>query len=63
MGLSGFVGNLPDGRVEILAQGPGDAIERFVAWCRVGPPEAVVTNLQPAQCDDSRRYEGFEIVP
>ncbi|HEY2813548.1 MAG TPA: acylphosphatase [Acidimicrobiales bacterium] len=46
LGLSGSATNLPDGRVELVVEGPADAVGRFVAWARVGPPRAVVTRLE-----------------
>jgi acylphosphatase len=43
--LVGWARNLADGSVEILAQGPPDAIERFLAWCRHGPSGARVDTV------------------
>ncbi|HTP50089.1 MAG TPA: acylphosphatase [Anaeromyxobacteraceae bacterium] len=40
--LSGAVRNLPDGSVEVLAEGASERLERLVAWCRRGPPGARV---------------------
>ena len=63
LGVSGWVRNLPDGSVEALLEGPPDAVRALVAWCRVGPPGAVVTDVQescePAAGDQLR---GFRIV-
>lgn len=42
LGLVGWVRNLPDGGVELLAEGRRDALEALVAWCHVGPPRARV---------------------
>lgn len=41
----GWVRNLPDGRVEALVEGEESAVDRFIAWCRHGPPYSRVTNL------------------
>lgn len=46
LGLAGFVRNLPDGRVEVVAHGDRAALERLVALLRVGPPSAEVREVQ-----------------
>jgi acylphosphatase len=43
--LRGWVRNLHDGSVEILAIGSIDALARLEAACRVGPPHAQVTQF------------------
>jgi len=43
--LSGWVRNLPDGRVEVEAEGERADVEALVAWCRSGPPSAHVEEL------------------
>jgi acylphosphatase len=45
LGLGGWVRNLPDGSVEIEAEGPKDKIGSLIAWCRHGPPNAVVDGV------------------
>ena len=44
-GLGGFVRNLPDGRVEAVFEGPDEAVDQMVAWCRHGPRYARVTRV------------------
>lgn len=45
LGLCGEAGNLPDGRVEVTAEGPREAVEELIAWCRRGPPAAEVEKV------------------
>jgi acylphosphatase len=44
-GLQGWVRNLPDGRVEVEAEGDRRALEALVAFCRRGPPAAQVDHV------------------
>jgi acylphosphatase len=59
--LGGFVRNLPDGRVEVIASGDQAALERLLAALREGPPHAYVAGVsvteEPAAAPASR----FEI--
>lgn len=44
-GVSGWARNLPDGRVEVVVEGPPEAADQLVDWARHGPPAAVVTGV------------------
>jgi acylphosphatase len=44
-GVSGWCRNLADGRVEVVFEGEPAAVEGAVAWCRGGPPSALVTSV------------------
>jgi acylphosphatase len=41
--VAGTVRNLADGTVEAVFEGPADAVDAMVDWCRQGPPMALVT--------------------
>lgn len=45
-GLQGWVRNLPDGRVEVSAEGESEALERFERHVRQGPPGARVEHVE-----------------
>ena len=50
LGLTGYARNLPDRRVEVLACGPQEALNRLTDWLWQGPRHAEVVDLQ---CDDA----------
>jgi len=45
LGLTGRAFNLPDKRVEIVAEGPRATIEALVAWCWKGPEGAAEVGM------------------
>ncbi len=46
LGLKGWVRNLLNGDVEAEVEGPEDDVERFIDWCRQGPPGARVEEVE-----------------
>ena len=58
-GLHGWVRNLQDGRVEALAEGEREAIERFEQAMRHGPPGARVERVEVDETVPSGRESGF----
>jgi acylphosphatase len=59
LGLDGWVRNLRDGRVEVLAIGEDRALDRLTAALAAGPPAARVASVQPEDADDDGS-KGFE---
>jgi acylphosphatase len=45
-GLTGWVRNLPDGRVAALFEGDKRLVQDMLAWCRQGPPYAYVDHVE-----------------
>ena len=62
LGLTGYVKNLPDGRVEAVACGPAGAIETFAAWLGHGPPRARVQAVTRAPAPDAAPYPDFRVA-
>ena len=59
--LSGWVRNLPDGRVQVEAEGPRARVEELLARLRVGPRLASVTNVAVTWKAASGSARGFTI--
>jgi acylphosphatase len=60
-GLSGWVQNLEDGRVEAHVEGDREAVERFEWKIRRGPPAARVADVDVEDGAPSGRSDGFRV--
>ena len=60
-GVHGWVRNLPDGRVEISAEGEPNAMERFELVIRKGPPGARVDDIAVDTAEADGREAGFTV--
>lgn len=49
LGVGGWVRNLVDGTVEVVAEGGRTSVEELVEWCRHGPPHAVVRRVEVSE--------------
>ena len=59
LGVTGWVRNLWDGRVEAVFEGEDWAVERLVDWCHQGPRGAHVDNVDVTYEDHTGEYETF----
>lgn len=57
-GLTGYVRNLKDGRVEIFCAGEDEPLQALVEACREGPAMARVEHVESFPADDER-HKGF----
>ena len=62
LGLRGHAINLPDGSVEVLAAGDGEAIEQLAQWLRRGPSHARVDSVEREDVVDGVVRSGFSIA-
>lgn len=62
-GVTGWVRNLPDGRVEAVFDGPEDAVEAMIEFCHEGPPRARVEDVEVEEAPDRGPFDGFEVKP
>ena len=51
LGLSGWACNLPDGRVECLAEGDKENINKFLKLLKTGSPDSKVENIEYKEID------------
>lgn len=61
LGVRGFARNLPDGRVEIVAEGEQQALLQFLDWCRRGPMMARVNDVSVGETQNGGQFSGFDI--
>lgn len=62
LGLSGWVRNCSDGRVELVVEGESSAVDTFVAWCRRGPPRAQVEAMEVEESSPIGEAHGFRVL-
>lgn len=61
LGVRGWVRNQRDGSVEALLQGPADAVDALVDWCRHGPPGARVDRVSVEPALPDARWFDFSV--
>lgn len=60
-GVTGFVRNEPDGSVYIEATGEEESLQRFISWCRKGPPQAIVKDVEVEDLIQVAQFTSFKI--
>ncbi len=61
LGLTGWVRNLPDNRVEAVFEGGEAAIDKMISWVRQGPIFAEVDDLRVILDDYCGEFRDFQI--
>jgi acylphosphatase len=62
LGLTGWVRNLYDGRVEVLAEGERAKLEALLAQLAEGPPASRVEDLETRWRDGTGEFGDFKIA-
>ena len=61
LALAGWVRNLPDGDVEIVAEGSRKNLQILAAWAHLGPPSAHVTQVREDWSESTEQFSEFRI--
>ena len=59
--VTGWVRNLPDGRVEAVLEGEEEAVAAVARWCRHGPPGAFVERVEERRETPTGQFSTFTI--
>jgi len=59
--LKGWVRNLGDGSVELMAEGRKDHLEQLLEWCHEGPSGAYVTEVNHEWIEPKGAFNDFKI--
>ncbi len=59
-GVAGWITNRPDGRVEAVFEGPAEAVDELVEFCRVGPTAATVETVD-VETEETEGLSGFDV--
>mgnify|MGYP006305840209 FL=1 len=62
LGLTGWVKNLPDGRVEIVAEGGEAGLNELLDWLHSGSPQASVEGVECEFMEATGEFSEFSIV-
>jgi len=62
LGVTGWARNIPDGRVEVLAEGPANKVRSLIDWCHQGPPLARVDQVEESFEEWTGEFSSFSIV-
>lgn len=61
LGVSGFVRNVPDGTVEIVAEGAHESLKLFLENVRRGPPDAQVDQVSASWREATGEFRDFAV--
>jgi len=59
--LTGYVRNLPDGKVEVNAEGERERLEKLAGYLKAGPPAARVVRVRLKWGEPSGQFTDFRV--
>jgi len=62
LALTGWIRNVPDGRVEAVFEGEESDVRVMIDWCRHGPPHATVESVDVEWALATSEFSGFSAV-
>jgi acylphosphatase len=62
LGLTGWVRNVRDGRVEAVFEGEEKEIRKMIDWCWTGSPSSKVTEVNVVWEEPSGESKGFSVT-
>ena len=60
--VNGWIRNLDDGRVEIVAEGETQNIDNLVTWCKTGSANSRVDEFELLNEDSTGEFENFDVI-
>jgi acylphosphatase len=61
LGLTGWVRNMSDGRVEAVFEGDEGVVDEMVSWCHRGPPHSKVDNVELRREEYIGEFDDFGV--
>lgn len=60
--IEGYVKNLSDGSVEIVANGKDDSIDKLISWLKASPGQSRVTDLKLKWQPAKNHWQRFQVL-
>lgn len=61
LGLTGWVRNLMDGRVEAVIEGDSETVDEMISWCYRGSPHSRVDDVEVSKDEYRGEFDDFGV--
>ena len=63
LSLDGWIKNMSDGTVEVIAEGGEEGLKKLLNWCKVGPQFGEVEKVEESWSDaEKSEFDEFRVV-